>query len=79
MAEKKIEIKGVNPAELFGVKDTKFKYIKSFYQHVKISARGNVISVDGDPEKMGSFEDKIGLIVQYLKNSTPLRKTTSIT
>lgn len=67
MAEKKIEIKGVNPVEFFGVNNTKFKHIKSFFPDLKINSRGNLISVDGDLTKIGVFEDKLQLILKYLK------------
>lgn len=67
MAEKKIEIKGINPAEFFGVNNAKFKHIKSFFPDLKINSRGNVISVDGELKNIGVFEDKLQLIIQYLK------------
>ncbi|MCT4560163.1 MAG: PhoH family protein [Crocinitomicaceae bacterium] len=67
MIEKKIEVKGVNPIEFFGVNNTKFKHIKSFFPDLKINSRGNVISVNGDIRLVGVFEDKLKLIFQYLK------------
>ncbi|MFA7272931.1 MAG: PhoH family protein [Crocinitomicaceae bacterium] len=67
MVEKKIEIKGVNPAEFFGVNNDKFKHIKSFFPDLKISSRGNHISFAGDIQMVGVFEDKLKLILQYLK------------
>jgi len=67
LIEKKVEIKGVNPTEFFGVNSAKFKYIKSFFQDLKISSRGNHVSIAGDVQMVGIFEDKLKLIVQYLK------------
>jgi phosphate starvation-inducible PhoH-like protein len=67
LIEKKIEVKGVNPIEFFGVNNTKFKHIKSFFPDLKINSRGNVISVNGDIRLVGVFEDKLKLIFQYLK------------
>lgn len=67
MIEKKIEVKGVNPIEFFGVNNTKFKHIKSFFPDLKINSRGNIISVNGDIRLVGVFEDKLKLIFQYLK------------
>jgi hypothetical protein len=32
LQEKSIEIKGVNPAELFGINNSKLKQIKSFFE-----------------------------------------------
>ncbi|MFT7343808.1 MAG: phosphate starvation-inducible PhoH-like protein [Lentimonas sp.] len=67
MSEKKIEIVGINPAELFGINNDKFNHIKSFFPSLKISSRGNVISIDGDDSQAGVFEDKLKLVIQYLK------------
>lgn len=67
MIEKKIEIKGVNPAEFFGVNNDKLNHIKSFFPNLKISSRGNVVNYVGDVETAGVFEDKLKLIIQYLK------------
>lgn len=65
MLEKKIEIKGINPAELFGVNNTKLKHIKSFFPKLKIVARGNVVTVAGEEEVMDEFERKFDLIVAH--------------
>jgi phosphate starvation-inducible PhoH-like protein len=67
LVEKKVEIKGVNPAEFFGVNNNKFKHIKSFFPDLKISSRGNHVSFSGDIQMVDLFEDKLKLIVQYLK------------
>ncbi len=67
MIEKKIEIKGVNPAEFFGVNNDKFNHIKSYFPDLKISSRGNIVNFTGDVAALGVFEDKIKLILQYLK------------
>jgi phosphate starvation-inducible protein PhoH and related proteins len=67
LVEKKIEIKGVNPAEFFGVNNDKLNHIKSYFPNLKISSRGNVINYSGDIETAGIFEDKLKLILQYLK------------
>jgi len=65
LLEKKIEIKGINPAELFGVNNTKLKHIKSFFPKLKIVARGNVVTVAGEEEVMDEFERKFDLIVAH--------------
>ncbi len=65
MLEKKIVIKGVNPAELFGVRNAKLKYIKSFFPKLKIIARGNIITIAGDEEVMEEFEKKFDLILRH--------------
>ena len=65
MQEISIEIKGVNPVELFGVNNSKLKHIKSFYPKLKIVARGNVLTVSGDSEEVHGFEKKFHLIIDF--------------
>jgi phosphate starvation-inducible PhoH-like protein len=59
-----LEITGVNPAELFGINDANFRHIKTFFPKLKITARGNVITLIGDDEVMDEFERKFNLMVQ---------------
>lgn len=65
MQEISIEIKGVNPVELFGVNNSKLKHIKSFYPKLKVVARGNVLTVSGDSEEVHDFEKKFQLIIDF--------------
>lgn len=65
MQEKVIEIKGINPAELFGVNNANLKHIKSFFPKLKLVARGNVLTIAGDEEVMDEFERKFELIIQH--------------
>ena len=65
MLEKKIEIKGISPAELFGSNNTKLKHIKSFFPKLRITARGNVITFAGDELVMTEFEKKFDLIIRH--------------
>ena len=65
MLERKIEINGINPAELLGVNNAKLKYIKGFFPKLKVVARGNVLTIAGDEEVMDEFERKFNLIIQH--------------
>lgn len=65
MLERKIEINGVNPVELFGVNNAKLKYIKTFFPKLKVVARGNKLTIAGDEEVMDEFERKFELILQH--------------
>ncbi len=66
MAEKKFEIKGINPVELFGVNNAKLKYIKGFFPKLNIASRGNILSVTSEDEEMiDQFEKKFNLIVHH--------------
>jgi phosphate starvation-inducible PhoH-like protein len=63
--ERKIEIKKINPVELYGVNNSLFKHLKSFFPKLKISSRGNELTITGDEEVMDEFERKFELIVQH--------------
>lgn len=65
MQEKIIEIKGINPVELFGVNNANLKHIKSFFPKLKVVARGNVLTIAGEGEVMDEFERKFELIIQH--------------
>ena len=65
MLENNIEIKGINPAELFGVNNEKLKHIKSFFPKLKIVARGNVLTIAGDKQVMDEFQKKFDLIMRH--------------
>lgn len=65
MQEKKIEIQGINPVELFGVNNSKLKHIKSFFPKLKIISRGNILSITGEEEIIDEFERKFDLIIRH--------------
>ena len=65
MQEKTIEIKGLNPAELFGVNNVKLKKIKSFFPKLKVVARGNYVNVLGATDDILFFEEKFNLLIQF--------------
>ena len=65
MLEKKIQIKGVSPVELFGSNNDNLKYIKSFFPKLKVVARGNIITITGDDEVIDKFEKKFDLMLRH--------------
>ncbi len=69
MISKKIEIVGVEVAELLGVNNSNLKHIRSFFPNVKISARGNELAIEGDEEVVESFERKFELIIAHLQQN----------
>lgn len=66
MQEKEISIPYVDPLELFGANNAKFKLIRSYFPRLKIVARGNVVKVVGAPEDIAHFEKKMELIFWHL-------------
>lgn len=65
MLEKKIQINGISPVELFGSNNANLKHIKSFFPKLKVVARGNVITITGDDEVIDKFEEKFDLILRH--------------
>ncbi|MEO9256809.1 MAG: PhoH family protein [Crocinitomicaceae bacterium] len=66
MKQKNFEINGFNPLELFGINHQKLDYIKRFFPGLKITSRGNELSVSGDDERLDFFEIKFNLFVQHI-------------
>lgn len=74
MGEKIIEIKGLNPVELFGVNNTKLNHIRSFFPKLKIVSRGNILVVQGDDEVIEAFESKFELILKHYNKFNALNE-----
>lgn len=66
MIEKTIYLEGVEPVDFFGVNNVRFNRIKQHFPKLKIVARGGEIQVNGDTIEISRFQDKIGLIIEYL-------------
>lgn len=66
MKQKHFEISGFNPIELFGINHKKLDYIKTYFPGLKITSRGNQITVSGDDERLLFFEQKFEQIVQHI-------------
>jgi len=67
LVEKTIEIAEVNPIELFGVNDRKLKLIRQQFPEIKLVSRGSKVKAIGDKRTVEEFEQKLQLIIQYLK------------
>jgi phosphate starvation-inducible PhoH-like protein len=74
LQEKKIEIKGINPVELFGVNNANLKHIKSFFPKLIIVSRDNVLTIAGEVALMDEFERKFELIIQHFHNYNSVTK-----
>ena len=74
MKEKTISILGVNVIDLFGMNEEKLALIKSYFPKLKIVARGNELKAFGDDLELIRFEEKLELIVNYLKKFSRLNK-----
>ena len=63
---RKILIEHANPVDFFGVNNSNLKYIKSFYPKLKITSRGNTLSITGEDDVIDLFEKKIELLLKHL-------------
>ncbi len=66
MQERKIEISDVNPIEIFGVNNAKLKQIKRYFSDLKLVARGNTLTVSGDPALIDMFESKLTQLIKHI-------------
>ncbi len=65
MTEKIIYLDGIDPVNLYGVKNKHLDKIKGFFPKLKIVARGNELKVIGKEEEINDFEIKINILVDY--------------
>jgi len=67
LQERRIEIKDINPIELFGVNNTKLKLIKRYFSDLKLVARGTTLTVQGDEEMIEMFESKLDQLIKHIE------------
>lgn len=72
MHSRSIQIEKINPAEFFGPNNSNLKHIKSFFPSLKISSRGNELTVFGDDENMDVFERKFQLLIRHFNQFNAL-------
>ncbi len=65
MIEKLIYLEGIEPVNIYGVKNTRLEILKSFYPKLKIIARGDEIKVKGEEHLINEFEEKVQLLIEY--------------
>lgn len=67
MVDKEILIPAIDPLELFGPNNNKFKLICSRFPKLKIFSRGNIIKANGDQAELEHFADKMSLIFWHIE------------
>jgi phosphate starvation-inducible PhoH-like protein len=75
MMEKVIYLEGIEPVNLFGVKNQRLEKLKEYYPKLKIIGRGNELKVQGEEQEIHEFEEKVDLIVEYLNKFKNLKET----
>ena len=66
MIEQLIYLEGIDPSALFGINNSLFDKIKSFFPKLKIVARGNEMRVYGDENEIARFDDLIHTLIEHL-------------
>ncbi|MDR0560004.1 MAG: PhoH family protein [Prevotellaceae bacterium] len=68
MTEKILEIRGIDPVDVYGANNVLLNHIASKYPKLKIVARGNVLKLSGTAEDIEYFENRFALLVEYVEN-----------
>ncbi|MEX0986318.1 MAG: PhoH family protein [Bacteroidales bacterium] len=66
MAQKQINLEGIEPVDFFGVNNVRFNKLKSSFDDLKIISRGNVLKVEGELKRIEQFEEKVELLVKFI-------------
>lgn len=67
MAERELNIVGVDPVEFFGINNDKLNLLKDHFLDLKITSRGTILKASGDDELLQEFELKVDQIVQIIE------------
>lgn len=71
MAERVIEIKSVDPVEIYGVNDVKLDLIRKYFPMLKLIARGDTLKIVGNEQEAKRFEKTLdAFLKQYAKYGT---------
>ena len=70
--KKNISIEGLDPVKLYGAGDSILKEFCSYYPALKVVARGDEIILDGKPEDVEDFTQKMGLLTERMMHKMNL-------
>jgi phosphate starvation-inducible PhoH-like protein len=65
MIEKVVYLEGIDPLDFYGINNSLYEKIKSFFPKLKLVARGDEIKVMGEPSEIQRFEGVLNLLVCY--------------
>lgn len=69
MAEKLINLEGVDPVDFYGVNNIRFQIFVDLFPDVKVVSRGNEIRISGKESRLLAFEEKVKRFVEHLAKS----------
>lgn len=74
MKENTFDISYVDQTELFGVRESKLKLIRSYFPKLKIVVRGSEVKVIGDQKSIKSFDASLKLLLAHLEKFNSLNE-----
>ena len=76
MIEHSFQLEGIEPAEFYGIRNSKIELIKSYCPKLMVVARGHTIKVKGDEKEVGDFVRKFQLILEHFYHFNSLSDET---
>jgi phosphate starvation-inducible PhoH-like protein len=76
LAERVIDIKSVDPVEIYGVNDAKLDQIRNYFPKLKLIARGQAIRILGDETELRRFEKSMDAFIKHLHRYGTITETT---
>ena len=70
--ERSIILEGIDPVQILGVNNNKFKVLSSNFPKLKVVARGGTIKVIGDKKEIERFEGKLDILIEHLERYNEL-------
>jgi phosphate starvation-inducible PhoH-like protein len=70
--DRSFRLEQVPPAEFYGANNTYFNYIRSFFPRLKISARGEQMTVHGEEDQIELFSEKLDALFQHFNRYNSL-------
>lgn len=70
--ETSIVLEGIDPVQILGVNNKKFKILRSHFPKLKVVARGGTIKVIGDKKEINRFEEKLGSLIEHIERYNEL-------
>jgi phosphate starvation-inducible PhoH-like protein len=65
MIEKVVYLEGIDPLDFYGINNSLYEKIKSFFPKLKLVARGDEIKVMGEPSEIQRFDGVLNLLICY--------------
>ena len=65
MIEKVVYLEGIDPLDLYGINNSLYEKIKSFFPKLRLVARGEEIKVMGETSEIQRFENILNILISY--------------